>query len=202
MANGLTKKDAKVQATTFLHVAGADTLEVYNTFTWENADDKSKVDIIMEKFYTFCILCKNVTWERHVFSTCNQRVGKTIDQYDTDLQTKVRSCDFSELKDSLIRDCIVCGIICGKTRSRLLKESDLTLQKALDIICRANKTTATQMKILGASNTDRETVEYDVHRIQKRQKSEPRKHSCDRCGTQHNQHQSCPAQGAECYSCG
>ena len=119
MASGLTKKEAKVQAATFPHVTGADALEVYNTSTWENDEDKSKTDKITEKFNTYCILCKNVTRERHVFNTRNQRVGETIDQNTPDyLCTKTRSCEFAELKDSLIRDRIVCGIMCDKTRSR------------------------------------------------------------------------------------
>ena len=50
LASGLSKKDAGVQAATFLHVAGPEALEVYNTFSWTTADDKNKVDKIMEKF--------------------------------------------------------------------------------------------------------------------------------------------------------
>ena len=185
LASGLSRKDAKIQAATFLHVAGVDALEVYNTFTWENAKDKSKVDKIMENINSYCIPRKNVTWEQHVFNTCKQHVGKTIDQYVTDLQTKAQTCEFTELKDSLIRDRIVCGITCDKTRSRLLKESDLTFQKTLDI-CRANGATVTRLESFGASNP---TTEHDIHQIQMRQASELRRYTCDKYGTQHSRHQ-------------
>ena len=77
-----------------------------------------------------------------MFNTHSQRDGETTDQYVTDLKTKAQ---FGELKDSLIRDRIVCGIHCDKPRSRLLREPDLMLQRAVDI-CRANKTTSSQMK--------------------------------------------------------
>ena len=70
---------------------------------------------------------------------------KSIDQYDTDLKTKAQMCEFAQLKDSLIRDRIVCGIICDKTCTRLLKESELTLQNALNI-CAANEATSSQLK--------------------------------------------------------
>ena len=86
-----------------------------------------------------------------MFNTSNQHVGETIDQYVTDLKTKVRSCEFGVLTDSLIKDRIVCGIIDDRTRSRLLREPDLSLQKALDI-CRANEATTTQMKLLTATS--------------------------------------------------
>jgi len=113
LASSLSRKDAKIQAATFLHVAGADTLEVYSTFSWEDVEDKLKVYKIMEKFNSYCIPLKNVTWVRHVFNTCNQHAGETIDQYVTDLQTKARTYEFTEVKDSLIRDRIVWGITRG-----------------------------------------------------------------------------------------
>ena len=52
--------------------------------------------------------------------------SKIQSQFVTDLKTKAQTCEFKDLKDSLIRDQIVCGIHCGihcdKTRSRLLRE--------------------------------------------------------------------------------
>jgi len=85
---------------------------------------------------------KTVTWEQHMIntqSTRNQWEGESIDQYVTDLKTKAKSCEFRVLSDSS------CGILNDGTRSRLLREPDLSLAKALDI-CRANEATSTQMK--------------------------------------------------------
>ena len=130
---------------------------------WENADNKLKVDKVMDRFNAYCTPHKNVTWEKNLFNTRNQHAGETIDQYLTDLQTKARTCEFAKLKDSLIRNRIVYGIICDKMHSRLLKKSDLTLQKALDI-CRANKATATQLKSFGVSST---TTVHNVHQLKK-----------------------------------
>lgn len=93
----------------------------------------------------------------------------------------------------------MCGTICDKTRARLLKEGDLTLQKALDI-CRANEATSTQLKTL--SNTTNKETQQEVLAIQKRHQSGNPKPQCDKCGNQHYCHQPCPAQGVECYNCG
>ena len=60
----------------------------------------------------YCNPCKNITWERHKFNTWNQQPGENIDQYATDLKTKAQMCEFAQLKDSLIRDRSMCGIIC------------------------------------------------------------------------------------------
>jgi len=161
LATGLTSKDAKIQSATLLHVIGPAALEVYNTFTWENEEDKQKVEAIMAKFAAYCILRTNVTWERHVFNTRHQCDDETINQYVTDLRKKAQTCQSQDLKDGLIRDRIVCGIRCDKTRSRLLKEPDLTLQKAMDI-CRANEATVTQMKSF--TTLDKPT---DIHGVRK-----------------------------------
>ena len=201
LASGLSEKDAGIQAAAFLHVAGPEALEIYNTFSWPTADDKNKVDKIMEKFDQYCNPRKNITWERHKFNTRNQQPGETIDQYVTDLKTKAQTCEFAELKDGLIRDRIICDINCDRTRARLLKEGELTLQKALDI-CRANEATTTQLKTLSSSATSKETHYQEVLAIQKRYQSDNPKPQCDKCGNRHYRHQPCPAQGVECYNCG
>ena len=192
LASGLSEKDAGVQAATFLHVAGPEALEVYNTFSWAANGDKNKVDKIMEKFDQYCNPRKNVTWERHKFNTRNQQPGETIDQYVTDLKTKAQTCEFAELKDGLIRDRVVCGIICDRTRARLLKEAELTLQKALDI-CRANEATSTQLKTLNSNATGKEMHYQEVLPVQKQRQNDKPKPQCDKCGNQHYHHQPCPA---------
>ena len=135
----------------------------------------------MEKFQAYCEPRINIMWERHVFNTCNQEVGETINQYITKLKTKARSCEFGALK-SLIQDRIVCGIHSDKTRSRLLREVDLMLERTVDI-CRANEATATQMKKLGensAINHSKNLMEMDT--IDASARGEIKKFYCDKCG--------------------
>ena len=47
----------------------------------------------------------------------------STNMYVTDLKTKVQTCKFTDLKESLILDCIIRGTICDKTCARLLKKS-------------------------------------------------------------------------------
>ena len=120
---------------------------------------------------------------------------ETFDQYITDLKTKAKTCKFGDLNDGLIRDQIVCGIICDRTRRRLFREADLTLQKAIDI-CRANEATTSQMKSLSASGAVTEPID-----LQAIQTESMNKQACKRCGGKHNKQQSCPAIGAEYQKC-
>ena len=71
---------------TLLHVAGSEALEVYNTFQWDEDDDNTKLDKIMEKFERYCNPWKNLTFERHSFFSGNQLEGESIDAYVTDLR--------------------------------------------------------------------------------------------------------------------
>ena len=99
-------------------------MDIYNTFAWDAEGDEMKVDKIIEKFKAYCNPRKNITYERHVFNTRNQKAGQSIDQYVTDLRTKAKTCEFGTLCESLIRDRVVCGIMDDKLRARLLRESD------------------------------------------------------------------------------
>ena len=116
-------KEDRTKSARFLHVAGQEALEIYNTFTWETDGDEKKVTKIMKMFKCYCMPRKNVTWERHVFKSRFQQPGEKIDQYVTDLRSKVKSCEIGTLTESLIRDRIVCGVISNQTQSRLLKKN-------------------------------------------------------------------------------
>ena len=105
----------------------------------------------MAKFEAYCNPRKNVTWERHLFNNRSQLPGEPIDHFMIDLRTKAKTCEFGERTDSLIRDRIDEGVLDDRTRSRLLRESSLTLQSALDI-CRSSEAAFAQLKSLTNDN--------------------------------------------------
>ena len=144
VATARDKKSDAVQCSTLLTVAGEEAIEVYNTFnlTEEETDD---IGVLIKKFQDYCIPKKNVTFERHVFNTRSQGTAETIDSYVTELRKLAKSCEFGSLHDSLIRDRIVCGIKSDEVRGRLLRESDLTLIKAIET-CRTAELSKSQMK--------------------------------------------------------
>ena len=106
----------------------------------------------MKKFEEYCSPRKNITYERHIFNSRNQGDNESIDLYVTNLRLKARTCEFGPLTDELIRDKIMCGIKSDQVRGRLLREPDLSLQKAIDI-CRASEVSQNQLKSLGSTET-------------------------------------------------
>ena len=212
-ATGKTSADDEVKCAIFLHLAGPDALEVFNTLTFATAGDDKKLDKVMEKFEGYCKPRKNITWERHIFNSRNQKPGETIDEYVTDLRSKAKSCEFGDITESLIRDRLVCGIISDKTRSRLLKKAELTLKDALDT-CRADETTTSQMKQITAAAACQaiEPIDKDVAVVKHTPRRGPVKSQplsgpsklkqCGYCGNRHHFQQGCPAYGVTCRKCG
>lgn len=75
--------------------------------------------------------------------------GESYDQYKTALRKVAEGCDFNSITPGeILRD----RIQANKVRERLLRESNLTLQKT-DEICWASKSTAAQMKEVGQTDS-------------------------------------------------
>jgi hypothetical protein len=144
IASAYDEKPEKVQASLFLHIIGPAALEVFNTFEFEADTDKEKLAKVKEKFEAYCKPKRNVTFERHVFFTRNQREGEGIDRWVTDLRKLSSSCEFGVLRDSLIKDMLVLGLSDKGVKERLLRDYELTLEKAITT-CRASETSKMQL---------------------------------------------------------
>ena len=140
LAIGTARKDDPIRVATFLTVIGDEALDVYNAFTWDSDEDKVKMDKVLEHFEQFCEPRKNTVYERYLFFSRGQESGEPIDKYATVLRNMADSCEFKDLKDSLIRDRIVFGIADNNVRERLVRVPDLTLNKALEIARAAGAT--------------------------------------------------------------
>ena len=203
IASGIAEKSEKIKCATFLHVAGDDAIKVYNTFEFD--DDVDDLDCLKELFKSYCEPRKNLTYQRHLFFTRAQGNTESIDAYVTDLKNKAKDCEFGDLTESVIRDRVVCGITNDQIHGRLLREPELSLQRAVDI-CRASEVSQTQLKKL------HEETEVPVQKLHKQKtygkkerpqaqpKTEKTQTDCGRCGYKHEPRK-CPAFGQTCNSC-
>ncbi|KAL5479802.1 hypothetical protein EMCRGX_G023380 [Ephydatia muelleri] len=196
----MTEKTEREQCSAFLYIIGPAGRDIYNTFNVSD-QDKNKISILFQKFEGYCKPKQNVTVERYRFNTRSQQEGA-----------------FGTLEEELIRDRIVCGVSSEKIKERLLRERDLTLDKAIDL-CRAEEQSKTQLKCIS------EEVSADlslVHAINPRPKRQPtvshgslpneeagavkpisNQHPtsiCRNCGYQHKRDK-CPAFGKRCNKC-
>ncbi|XP_034086217.1 uncharacterized protein LOC117555439 [Gymnodraco acuticeps] len=203
-----TKPDARKVAL-LLTIAGPQAIEVYNTFVYEEQADKDKLDKVLEKCDGHCSPRKNETYERYVFRSRVQQ-HEPFDSFLTDLKLKAQSCKFATLRDSMIRDQIVFGVEDNKVRERLLRETELTCEAAIQI-CHASELSQMHVRtfseMAGAANVSDGAAVGAVSsqgkwRAQTRptQRSEEGTFSCKRCGSKHKPRQ-CPAFGKQCSNC-
>lgn len=151
----LSKKDAKVQINILLHVIGEKCRDVYDQF----GGSFKSLDEVLTKFDGFFLPKKNLTIERHKFFTREQGQSESVEQYVFELNKMAVKCEFKDLCTDLIRDRLICGILNGTLRERLLREPDLTLQKALEICSLA------ELSREHALTLKSENAEHNIHEI-------------------------------------
>jgi hypothetical protein len=136
--------------------------------------------------------------ERHIFNTRKQGPSEKVDTFITDLRILAKSCEFENLHDSLIHDRIVCGVNSDTFRGRLLRESDLTLQRSIDI-CRAAEPSSSQLHVPSTGGTEA-SINF-VRKGGKVTKVDKQKHAnCCKCGRKH-EIRNRPAFGKQCHKC-
>lgn len=143
-----------------LHAIGGDVQEIYTTMELLDADKKDW-EVVLDHLDAYFKPKENETVNRHLFHTRKQKEGETIDMFVTDLKKLSKNCGFNELRDSLIRDRIVCGILNVKVRDKLLREAELDLVKCINI-CKASEIAEKQSKQL-----NEEIME--IHGVKKKQ---------------------------------
>ena len=209
-AIGLDEASDMRKISLFLNVAGAEAQRIFGTFTFvgETEDPKKYADVI-NKFTNFCMPKKNLVYERYVFNICVQKEGQNVDSYVTELRHKAQTCDYGELKDSLIRDRIVVGINSTQLKEKMLQDKDLSLESAISR-CKSAEMTLRQMQVIqekGSACGGKETEPVNVikHGRKGNRKSQinnahPETFDCNKCGKNH-QHKKCPAYSAVCHKC-
>ena len=143
----LRDKPSNLRVATFITWIGKEALEIHNGLPFRTEDEKADINKVLELWETYCIGKTNIIYERYKFNNRSQEQSESIDAYMTALRALAETWEFAELKDSLIRDRIVCGVKDNAVRRKLLQESGLTLKKCIEM-CRAAEATAAQLKVM------------------------------------------------------
>ena len=133
VASGLSDKSDERQASTLLYCLGADAEDVLLT-TNITTEHRKKYQKVLEKFDEFFAVRRNVIFERARFNKRTQQQGESAEDYITVLHQLADTCEYGDLKEEMIRDCLVVGIRDEALFERLQMESDLTLEKAKKLI--------------------------------------------------------------------
>ena len=211
-------KNDTTKAYVFLNLAGREVIEKEKSFVYApavlNSDNSVRVPaescesiaVLKQKFAEICGPHGNVIMERHKFNTRNQKEGEPFQSFVADLKILASTCEYDALRDDLIRDKIVCGVTSSFVRKQLLKERDLTLDRAIEIVIVNELLDKNNSELTNKAAAD---LKQEVHSVSKGRKtfakegSKPDIHNCKNCGGNHTaKQQSCPAFGRKCLHCG
>ena len=149
IASGAVDKENPTKTAILLHCAGPQVLDIYDTFTFANDEEKNDPEKVLEKLEIYCNPRQNEVLESHRFWSTN--CISPFDKFLTELRVKVETCNYGDQKDRMIRDKIVFS--CEETLQELLmRDITLNLQKAIEI-CRAYEQSKLHVKELGATST-------------------------------------------------
>ena len=162
----LEKKPGKVQVAILLHAAGPEAQEIHSQFRYDATVGESKEDYeqVLRKFRNYCAPKKNTVFERYRYWSRDQMESENVDSWVKDLRIRAVSCEFKEQEDLMIRDKLVFGVKDSRVKERLLRVSDLTMERAIDII-RAAESTKLQLREMAGESASKSV---DVHAFKSR----------------------------------
>ncbi|KAJ8896270.1 hypothetical protein PR048_001614, partial [Dryococelus australis] len=138
LASGGTKQSPEVQTAILLTIVGEAGLEIFNTSNLI-AEDKKDPQKVLQSLETCCIPRVNVCGKAYFL------LQRTERSYVMELKKLSRSCEFGEMKDSLIKYRIISGLLDNEVKTKLLNIDELSLEKFLQI-CKNAELTRTQLK--------------------------------------------------------
>lgn len=78
IATGISSKESATRVATLLTVIGNDTIDVFNTLTWDEEGDDKKIEKVLLKLEEHCEPKKNVRYERYKFFSRAQESSESI----------------------------------------------------------------------------------------------------------------------------
>lgn len=211
-ASGNDGKGSDVKVALFLSAAGEEAVEVFNTFTL-TCEEQQNFDQVIDQFEKFTTPKSNIVVERFVFNNRKQEEGELFDPFVTDLKRLVKSCEFGDQADSVVRDRIVLGVSDVGLQERMLRETDLSLAKAIELGKAAELSKQRSQTVQGqhVEIVQRDSAKYK--RFPGREKPSRGGRSrrdaegpsgeffvCRKCNRKHANGR-CPAFGKQCYKC-
>ena len=144
-ASDNTKVSDKREVAIFLNFISEEALDVFNTF--KLTKEKLTLEQAFEAFEEYLKPRTNVVIERHKFLTHVQKQNEPFDDFLNDLKKLVKSCNFGDHEESLMRDRIIIAVNNEALQQRMLRDLDLTLKKATDS-CRASELSKQQQRVI------------------------------------------------------
>lgn len=144
-----------------LHHIGADCFEIFDSFDVDEVTLKH--DDLIKKFDEYFLPKCNMIMERFNFFSRRQSSSESIEEFLTALKNLSKTCNFTTLKDELVRDLFIGGLNQNRQfiREKLLNESTKNLDEIIQI-AKSLEMAKQQSKefIHGSNGDDDNNVEF------------------------------------------
>ena len=195
----LAERSREEQISIFLYTMGECAEDILTTLKIDENDAEVTYETLITAFDDFFDQRKNVIVERAKFNKRVQKEGESIDTFIQDLHKLADECNYGTLKEELIRDRIVVGVIDDDLSLELQSKAKLTLTEAIQLSRQAEARKESQSII----RDKKEAVDYvkrGHYNPHKRHESRPAE-KCKRCGKGAHSQRNCPAYDAFCSNC-
>ena len=125
--------------------------------------------------------------------------GESIAMFVAELRKLSEFCNYGEMLNDMLRDRLVCGINNVAMQRRLLSESKLTLERALEL---AQGMEAADQSSKAMHDGEQKTMNAPVNRVHYKKSNDAKSGDqfCYCCGGKHSP-QSCHFKEVQCHSC-
>ncbi|KAK0143183.1 CCHC-type zinc finger protein CG3800 [Merluccius polli] len=176
---------------TFLTVMGPKTYNLLRCLVQPDKPGAKSYEAIVATLATHFSPKPLVIAERFRFHKRNQEEGESVAVFVAALRRLAEHCEFGAVLNDTIRDRLVCGMRCEAAQKRLLTESALTLDKAMEI--------SVSME-LAARDAHQLSTGGKLHQVATRDRGAQNK--CYRCDRTGHLAAGCWSKDVECRKCG
>ena len=204
VASGLSNRPTNDQISTMVYAMGDQAEDILNTL---HVPGDASYEQLQQTLDAYFGVRRNLVIERAKFNRRNQQPGESVDVFIQDVYRLAEHCDYGVLREQLIRDRIVVGVIDNALSDRLQAQADLTLDQSVQL---SRQTEARKLQRNVLSGGDTKFNPTTVEMVKRGQRSTG-KHSaatlkyhagkCKWCSQQQHDRKACPARQAICHNC-
>ncbi|UYV82874.1 K02A2.6-like, partial [Cordylochernes scorpioides] len=134
VVSGMKKKEEADKIDLFMYLMGDRADDIFRTFKFEKEEEATKIDSVLKAFDNHFCVRKNIIYERAKFNSRIQEDREPVDEFITSLYKLADSCEFEGFHEQLIRDRIVVGVRDKALSERMQLDSELTLEKVVEMV--------------------------------------------------------------------
>lgn len=130
--SSLHLRDENTQVNTFLYAMGKEAEDILASLKLTGAE-MTNYATVKRKFEEHFIPCTNVIYERARFNCRVLQPNEPVEAFITDLHKMAEACEYGELKNELIRDRLVVGLLDVGLSEKMQLDPKLSLQSAMKL---------------------------------------------------------------------